>query len=268
MPSALVATSAFTSLSAQRPLELEPVGRVGAAGVGADLVARVAQQRGGVLGGRDGQRVDDAAARQLAQPRGEPAEAGVGGRQRQDAETQARPGERASHRAHRRAARAELLDHVVDDPLVGGGRRREHRTAGRKGREQVADAPVVGAEVVAPVADAVGLVDDQQPRGLGKARELLVAEAGVVQPLGTHQQQVDLTGGQRRRDLGPLVGVGGVHGHGAQPGPPRGVDLVAHQGQQRRDDQRRPGAAGAQQRGREEVDRRLAPPGALHDEHP
>ena len=72
----------------QRPLELEPVGRVGAAGVGADLVARVAQQRRGVLGGRHRQRVHDAAAGQLAQPRGQPAEPGVGGWERQDAEAQ------------------------------------------------------------------------------------------------------------------------------------------------------------------------------------
>ena len=54
---------------AQGPLELEPVGRVGAPGVGAHVVPGVAQQRGGVLGGGDRQRVDDAAARQLAEVR-------------------------------------------------------------------------------------------------------------------------------------------------------------------------------------------------------
>ena len=47
-----------------------------------------------------------------------------------------------------------------------------------------------------------------------------------------------------------------------------GVDLVAHQRQQRRHDQRGAAAAGPQQGGRDEVDRRLAPAGALHDEHP
>ena len=123
---------------------------------------------------------------------------------------------------------------------VGRRRRREHRPAGRQGREQVADAAVVGPEVVAPVADAVRLVDDQQAGGLGQPRQLLVAEARVVQPLRADQQQVDLAGRQRRSHRGPLVGVGGVHGHRAQAGPARGLDLVAHQREQRRHDQRRP----------------------------
>ena len=45
-----------------------------------------------------------------------------------------------------------------------------------------------------------------------------------------------------------------------------GVDLVAHQRQQRRDEQRRARALLAEQLGGDEVDRALAPPGALHDE--
>ena len=49
--------------------------------------------------------------------------------------------------------------------------------------------------------------------------------------------------------------------------PLRRRDLVAHQRQQRRDDQRRPGALLAQQRGREEVDGGLAPARALHAQH-
>ena len=162
----------------------------------------------------------------------------------------------------------ELLDDVGDHPRVGGGRGGEHRAAGRQVGEQVADPPVVGPEVVAPVADAVRLVDDEQPGRLGQPGQLLVAEPRVVEPLGAHQQQVDLVGGQRGGHLGPLVGVGGVHRHRAQPGPPGGVDLVAHQRQQRRHDQRRAAAAGPDQGGGHEVDRRLAPAGALDDEHP
>ena len=66
----------------------------------------------------------------------------------------------------------------------------------------------------------------------------------------------------------PLVGVGGVHRHRAQPGALGGRDLVAHQRQQRRHDQRRPAAAGPQQRGGDEVDGGLAPAGALDDQRP
>ena len=50
----------------------------------------------------------------------------------------------------------------------------------------------------------------------------------------------------------------------ADPEGARGGDLVAHEREQRRDDERGPGAALAQQRGGEEVDRRLAPARALH----
>ena len=69
-------------------------------------------------------------------------------------------------------------------------------------------------------------------------------------------------------DLVPLLAVGAVDRVRAQPKPLRGGDLVAHQRQQRADDQRRPGARLAQQRGRDEVHRRLPPAGALHAQHP
>ena len=44
------------------------------------------------------------------------------------------------------------------------------------------------------------------------------------------------------------------------------LDLVAHEGEQRRDEHRRPGPGVAQQPGGDEVDGALAPPGALHDQ--
>ena len=91
-----------------------------------------------------------------------------------------------------------------------------------------------------------------------------VAEAGIVQPLRADQQHVHLARGDLAVGLLPVVGVGGVDGPGADPGAAGGVDLVAHQRQQRRDDDRRARAPRAQQRGGDEVDGRLAPPGALH----
>ena len=160
----------------------------------------------------------------------------------------------------------ELLGDVVGDPGVGGRRGREHRDPGRQLGQQRAEAAVVGAEVVAPVGDAVGLVDHQQAAGRGQARQHLVAEAGVVEPLGAHQQDVDLAGVDLVVDRLPLVDVGGVDRHRADAGPLGGGDLVAHQREQRADDDGRPGARLAQQLGGDEVDRRLAPPGALHDE--
>ena len=58
---------------------------------------------------------------------------------------------------------AELLGHVLDDAVVGGGGRREDGHARVERPEDPADPPVVRPEVVAPVGDAVRLIDDEQP---------------------------------------------------------------------------------------------------------
>ena len=163
-------------------------------------------------------------------------------------------------------ADAQLLGDVGDDPRVRGGGGREHGRRRRQLSEKVLDTPVVGPEVVAPVADAVGLVDDEQTAALGQRRQLVLAEARVVEALGTHQQQVDRVDAQRLPYVLPLGRVRGVHGHGADPGPLGGADLVAHQGQQRRDDEGRPGTFSPAQHRGDEVDRRLAPAGALDHE--
>ena len=57
----------------------------------------------------------------------------------------------------------QLLGDVGRHPGVGGGRGGQDRGAGRQGGQQGADTPVVGAEVVAPVRDAVRLVDHHEP---------------------------------------------------------------------------------------------------------
>ena len=166
------------------------------------------------------------------------------------------------------AAGRELLGDVGDDPAVGRRGRREHRRAGRQVAEQRPDAAVVGPEVVAPVGDAVRLVDDEQPGGRRQPRQHGVAEAGVVEPLRADQQHVDLAARHVVVDQLPVVDVAGVDRDRRDAGALRGGDLVAHERQQRADDDRRTGALRAQQRGRDEVDGRLAPAGALHDERP
>jgi hypothetical protein len=114
----------------------------------------------------------------------------------------------------------------------------------------------------------VRLVDHDEADGAGEARQHLGAEAGVGQPFGADRQQVDLVGRDAGLDLGPVVEVrrvdrGRPHAHALGGG-----DLVAHQGQQGRHDQRRAGAAIAQEARGDEVDRRLAEAGPLHDERP
>ena len=67
-------------------------------------------------------------------------------------------------------------------------------------RQQLEDAdqpPVVGPEVVAPVADAMRLVDHEQSRARGDLRQDVGAERRVVEPLGRDEEQVDLVAGDR-----------------------------------------------------------------------
>ena len=250
-------------------------------------MAGLGEGGGQVLGGGDGERVDDAAAGQLPQVREQPTEPSLGSHARQDPEPQRRTREPAADGANlpMRVCRgadllpailypaalvhpAELAFHIRDNAGVRGGRGGEHRSARREGSQKVADASIVGAEVVAPVADAVGLIDDEQARPGSEVGQLLRAERGIVEPLGAHQEDVDLIVGQGLAHLGPVEGVRRIHRHRADPRPGRCGDLVTHEGQQRRDDDRRPRSVGPQQRRRDEVDRRLAPSRALDDQHP
>ena len=254
----------MTRLAKQVGLSRLPFGVVGLAGVGGHRVAAGPQEAGHLLGGGDGEGVDDAGARQLVQVVGQPGPAMRRRGQLEDAEAQARSIKAAAQ--HERAAGAELLGDVSGHPCVGRRRGREHGRALGQARQQTADAPVVGSEVVAPVRDAVSLVDDDQTGTRGEAGENRVAEVGVVQPLGAHQQDVDLPGRNLCPYDVPLVDVGRVDRATHDAGPAGGLHLVAHQGKQRRHDHRGTRAAGPQQRGRDEVDRRLAPPGALDDQ--
>jgi hypothetical protein len=114
----------------------------------------------------------------------------------------------------------------------------------------------------------VRLVDDEHAGAGGEPGEHPVAEVGVVQPLRADQQHVDLAGIDSPIGVLPVAGVRRVDGDGVDAGPGGGVDLVAHQRQQRRDDDRGPGALLAQQGRRDEVHRGLPPAGALHHQRP
>jgi len=59
---------------------------------------------------------------------------------------------------------------VGDDPVVRGRGGAEDGDVGRQAREHVPDAPVVRAEVVPPVRDAVRLVHDEQADPLDDLR--------------------------------------------------------------------------------------------------
>jgi hypothetical protein len=127
---------------------------------------------------------------------------------------------------------AQLLGHVGDHPGVGGRRRPQHRDLVAQGAQDLGDAPVVGAEVVAPVADAVGLIHHHQAGLAGQQGQHPGGEAGVVEPLGGDQQQVDLVNSDLVLDRPPVPDVGGVDAGRPDPDPFGGGGLVAHEGEQ------------------------------------
>ena len=165
----------------------------------------------------------------------------------------------------RRGRRAELLGDVGADPGVGGGGRGEHRDAVGQVGQQGADPAVVGPEVVAPVGDAVGLVDHEQPAGRGQPRQHLVAEAGVVEPLGADQQHVDLAGRRRPCWIGShsleLVELIVTARMPARSAAAIWLRIRASSGEMITVG---PAPSARSSSGGDEVDRRLTPAGALH----
>ena len=116
----------------QRSFEPQPVGRVGASGVGGDVVAGSPQRCRDVLGPGDGQRVDDPAAGQVAEVGHQPGQPLLGRRAAGLRGAASRgPAPRAAVSTSR-PPRPQLLGDVGDHSRVGRRRRREHRRVGRQ----------------------------------------------------------------------------------------------------------------------------------------
>ena len=126
---------------------------------------------------------------------------------------------------------------------------------------QPAQVAVVGAEVVAPLADAVGLVDgDQAERQFGQP----VQHGAGGQALGRDVEQVQLARPRRAPDGRALVQRhAGVEPRGGHALLLQRLDLIGHQGDQRRDYQ----AQAAPQDGGNLVADALAAAGRQHRQH-
>ena len=196
--------------------------------------------------------------------RSQPSRSRESGRARTPSRRESRP----SGAADGQDAGAELFLDVVDHARVGRGSGGQDRDRLRQLGDQVRDPPVVGPEVVAPVGNAVGFINHQQAGPPDELRQLVFAEGRVGEPFRRNQQDVHFIGGELFPDGVPLQLVGRVDGHGTHSGAGGGGHLVPHQGEQRRDDQRGPGAAAPEQQGRHEVHRRFSPAGALDHQSP
>ena len=247
-----------------------PLVDLGLARVGQHVVPGGPEEVGHVVGGGHRQRVDDPGPCPVVEVLGQPRQApGVVG-EPEDGEVERGPVERAPLDQDLLGvpAEPEHVGDVLDDPGVGGGRGGQDRRAGRELRQEGPETAVVRAEVVAPVRDAVGLVHHQEPAGGRQLRQHRVPELGVVEPFGRQQEDVDLPGVDPAVDVLPLLDVRGVDRDRPDAGALGGGDLVPHQGQQRRHDHGGARPPAAEERGGHEVDRRLAPSGALHHQGP
>ncbi len=147
-------------------------------------------------------------------------------------ERQLGPGEAGDE--GRGLAQAQLRADVLARAGVGGGGDRQPGHAGKDLR-QAAEVAVLGPEVVAPLADAMGLVDGDEAKRRG-AQPL--EGPGLQEPLGREVDQVEPAG--RQAPPGGVAVLGaepGIHPRGRHPQLPQRLHLVAHQGDQRRDHQ-------------------------------
>ncbi len=152
---------------------------------------------------------------------------------------------------HARAAEREPLDDLLAGLRVGGGRERDARHI-RVALVQHGEQQVVRPEVVAPLRDAVRLVDGEE-RDARLVEQLEAARR--AEPLGRHVQQVELAREQLALDGAGRRGIERrVQELGADAELRERGDLVLHQRDQRRDHH---GRARPQQR-RELVAQRLA----------
>ncbi len=249
----------------QLRLDGEPRLGVAVTRVGHGRDALVAQPVGDDSSVADGEAVHDAGTRQVGNDGGQPRQPLCLRGQVDDPQRQTGAGERA---AQDQQVVTELTGHIGHHPVVRGRGAGQHGHTGRQHLEHARDASIVGPEVVTPVADAMGLVDDEQTAARAHHRQHLGAEAPVGEPLGRDQQQIDLVAIDRVANFVPLGLVRRVEGDRAYTHAGRGLDLVAHERQERAHEDGGPRARLAQDLGGDEVDGALAPSRALHEQHP
>ena len=112
----------------------------------------------------------------------------------------------------------------------------------------------------------MGLVDDDHADARGDDVEDGRLELGVGEAFGRDEEDVDLVRFDAVGDAAPVILIGGVDRLGVDAHARRGVDLVSHEGEERRDEEGGAEAGLTQELGGDEVDETLAPPGLLDDE--
>ena len=131
----------------------------------------------------------------------------------------------------------EFLADILDNLGRRGGRQGQHGDVGQEGAD-VGNLQIGGAEVVAPLGDAVGLVDgdERDPHVAQLGDEELAAKAlwRHIEKLGTAEDAVL----QDAQDV--VVLHAAIDGSGQDALATKMADLVFHQGDERGDDDAHP----------------------------
>jgi hypothetical protein len=142
-----------------------------------------------------------------------------------------------ARRKHPCVVEPEPLDDVFARHRVGGGGQRDARHTGIEFGDP-REVAVLGPEVMAPLADAMRLVDRKE-RNLDAREHLL--EARHHQPLGRHVNEVEFTAQQLPAHRGRILGAERRVERGSpHAGLLQRLDLVVHQRDQRRNDDTHP----------------------------
>ena len=112
----------------------------------------------------------------------------------------------------------------------------------------------------------MGLVHDKQADCVIHEAERSFTKAVVSEALRRDEQEIHLVGAERPFDVVPLLEVGAVDRPRLDTESARHQQLIAHQREQRADEQGRSRSAVAQEPSRKEVDEALAPSCALDDQ--
>ncbi len=162
------------------------------------------------------------------------------------------PVEASAHRTFR--SNSEDPANVLEHPRCSGGGERQD-ALGPDDLREARQLEIIGPKIVTPLGDAMGLVDREQ--GDMHPGDHL-PEPLVVEPLGGDVEQSQLAVAKLRQHLAIALRVqGGVQSPRRDTSRGQGVDLVLHQGDERRDDQGNPG----QQQGGQLVAEGFAAPG-------
>ena len=111
-------------------------------------------------------------------------------------------------------------------------------------------------------------VHHEKPDARSQRQKAVRHELVICKALGRDQKNIDLSGPQRRLYRRPSLRIRRIDRLGADSDALRGGDLVPHQGEQGRNEQRAAGAVVPQQTGGDEIYDALAPARPLYDQKP